>query len=553
VPLRPFFLTLVALAVSLDTRAAAPSRVTLSIVGTSDLHGRIAALPWFAGFLGNLRAARARDGGAVVLVDAGDMFQGTLESNLDEGAPVVAAYNALGYAAAAIGNHEFDFGPVGPASSPTVPGDDPQGALKARAAQASFPFLAANVVDARTHEPVAWPNVRPSVIASVAGIKVGIVGVTSAATGSLAPPDRVAGLAFLPLAETVAREVRKLRKSGAKVVVAVVHEGGACQDFANPNRHASCDTRSPIFSLARDLPSGSVDAIVAGHTHQAIAHRVRSVPIIQSYANGRAFGRVDLTLDRRTGRVLASRIKPPHAICPSGKPAACAPGKYEGAEVLADGKLTALNASAFAAVRKQSHERLGVEVLRPLPHRRREESALGNLLADLMRQARPASDVAVLNGGAMRAGLPAGPLTYGSLYQTFPFDNVFATVRMPAGDFRAVLTRNLIRTGAQPSLSGVRVLGRCQAGRLDVNLLRPNGKPIADDEVLTIITLDFLATGGDDFFAGAKATLESGPPLREAMAEVLRARGGTLDPDKLFDAKHPRFDLPGPVPVRCRR
>ena len=121
-----------------DGRGAAQQAVgpvTISIVGTNDLHGGILArdgkggLALFAGYVNNLRAARARDGGAVLVIDAGDMFQGTLESNLAEGSPVVAAYNALGYAAAAIGNHEFDYGPVGEAATPSKPGDDPRGAL----------------------------------------------------------------------------------------------------------------------------------------------------------------------------------------------------------------------------------------------------------------------------------------------------------------------------------------------------------------------------------------------------------------------------------------
>ncbi len=118
--------------------AAAP-HVTISLVGTNDLHGHIEALPRLAGYLANLRRARARDGGGVVLVDAGDMFQGTLESNLGEGAAVVRAYNLLGYDAAAVGNHEFDYGPVGPAPSPRSPADDARGALKARAAEARVP------------------------------------------------------------------------------------------------------------------------------------------------------------------------------------------------------------------------------------------------------------------------------------------------------------------------------------------------------------------------------------------------------------------------------
>ena len=99
----------------------------------------------------------------------------------------------------------------------------------------------------------------------------------------------------------------------------------------------------------------------------------------------------------------------------------------------ADGKIAALIAPAAAAARQKSEERLGVEVLGPLPHRRGEETALGNLLADLAREARPRSDVAVLNGGGMRAGLPAGPLRYGGLYEAFPFDNGFATLAHAGG------------------------------------------------------------------------------------------------------------------------
>src|SRR5215510_4065023 len=114
---------------------AQPPSFTLSIVGTNDLHGGVleangrGGLALLDGYLRNLRATRERDGGAVLLLDAGDLFQGTLESNLNEGAVVIAAYNAMRYDAAAIGNHEFDFGPVGPAVSPQSPQDDGLGAI----------------------------------------------------------------------------------------------------------------------------------------------------------------------------------------------------------------------------------------------------------------------------------------------------------------------------------------------------------------------------------------------------------------------------------------
>jgi 2',3'-cyclic-nucleotide 2'-phosphodiesterase (5'-nucleotidase family) len=79
----------------------------------ADDRGR-GSLVVLGGYIDNLRAARAADGGAVLLLDAGDTFQGGIESNLSEGAIVVDAYNAMGYSALAIGNHDFDFGPVDP-------------------------------------------------------------------------------------------------------------------------------------------------------------------------------------------------------------------------------------------------------------------------------------------------------------------------------------------------------------------------------------------------------------------------------------------------------
>ena len=154
--------------------AAPHSTLTLSIVGTSDLHGYFmerggrGGIALFAGYVNNLRAARAADGGAVLLLDAGDTFQGGVESNLSEGAVVVDAYNAMGYTALSVGNHEFDFGSADRPGARQDPAADPQGALKARAAQAKFPFLAANLLDDRTGARVDWPNVQPSTMVDVA-------------------------------------------------------------------------------------------------------------------------------------------------------------------------------------------------------------------------------------------------------------------------------------------------------------------------------------------------------------------------------------------------
>jgi 5'-nucleotidase len=175
-----------------------------------------------------------------------------------------------------------------------------------------------------------------------------------------------------------------------------------------------------------------------------------------------------------------------------------------------------------------------------------------------MRVAHPSqgfhdTEVAMINGGGMRAPLPAGKLSYGRLYETFPFDNAFASMRLPAGEFRRLLARSLGRSGSLVSLSGLRARARCNDGAIDVTLVRPDDSPIRDAEVLVLTTTDFLATGGDGFFAGTSLDFEIGAPIRDAMADALRARGGTLDPadPSLFDPAHRRIDLPGEVPIQC--
>ena len=299
--------------------SASAGRVTLSIVGTTDLHGRVfpsegrGGLVQLGGYLRNLRAARAADGGAVLLLDAGDTFQGGIESNLLEGALVVDAYNALGYDALAVGNHEFEFGALDTA----VEDDelsDMRGALKAAAARARFPFLAANLIDEATGRPVAWPNVRPSTIVDTAGLRVGIVGVMThdGLTKTLAA--NVEGLLTAALAPTVEAEARQLRQRGADVVVVLAHAGGRCERFDDPADLSSCDDDAEIFHLARQLSPGLVDTIVAGHSHAAVAHEVAGIPIVQAYSWGRAFARVDLTVERGAGVVFA-RLFSPRSLC----------------------------------------------------------------------------------------------------------------------------------------------------------------------------------------------------------------------------------------------
>lgn len=531
----------------------------LSVVGTNDLHGALDRLPILGGYLDNLRAVRSRDGG-VVLVDGGDMFQGTIESNSNEGAAVIDAYNVLGYTAATVGNHEFDFGPAGAAAVPSGPGDDPRGALKQRIIQASFPILAGNILDADSATPVDWPGVASSAIRRIADIDVGIIGVTTEETLGVTMAANVVGLAIAPLADTLAREAGALRRRGAAVVIVAAHAGGRCREFDDPDDLSSCSSDEEIMNVARALPPGSVDVIVGGHTHQAIAHRVNGIIIIESYSRGRAFGRADLSVSRKTGKVVASQVFAPRELCPGQKrvPAAqCRPGTYEGAPVTRDPAVVQSIAGALARAEKVRHARLGVEITEPVKGAYATESALGNLVVDLIREARPA-DVAVTNAGGLRAHLPAGPLTYGALYEVQPFDNRFATIEMRGVDLARIIESNLRQDHGILLLSGARATARCDGEQLAVTLIRDDGRPIRRQESIKVVMSDYLATaeGGPVETAGvpdSAITVHQGATIRDSVAEVLRNRGGTLSgaSTSLFDPARLRVRYPMPRPVRC--
>ena len=368
---------------TLAAAANQPALVTLSIVGTSDLHGAafprngLGGLPLLAGYVNNLRAARASDGGAVLLIDSGDTFQGDVESNLSEGALVVDAYNAMGYTAEAVGNHDFDFGSVDSPTARQLPGDL-RGALKARAAQARYPFLAANLIDDATGRPVEWPNVRPSVLVEAAGIKVGIVGVMTIDALRSTLAANVQGLRIAPLGADDRRggvEASRGRRRSR-------HRRGPCGRALRSIRSARricrrATSESEIFQVARSLPHGLVDVIAAGHTHGGLAHQVDGIGIIAAL-----LARPGVRPRRRRvrsdgpGASRGSSSFAPRQICARQDPAtgncvaateSAAPAQYEGRAVDArSGRSIQAMAPALQRVHALQATTLGVSLDAPI-------------------------------------------------------------------------------------------------------------------------------------------------------------------------------------------
>jgi 2',3'-cyclic-nucleotide 2'-phosphodiesterase (5'-nucleotidase family) len=533
---------------------------TISIIGTNDLHGALDRLPLFGGFMKNLRAARAADGGGVVLIDAGDLFQGTLESNLAEGADVVKAYNQLGYAASAIGNHEFDYGPEGPAVIVKSPDEDPRGALKARASEAKFPFLVTNILDAASGGRIKWPNMPASTLVEVAGTEIGILGASTESTPFTTMPANFLGLAMgKPTAQYITEEAKALRTRGAQVVVLTIHAGSACKDNDKPDDISSCDTNEEIFHVLGDLPKGLIDVVVAGHTHAAIAHRIDGMAVIESYSSGRAFGRVDLRVTET--HVSAVTIHKPEVMCPldsEGNPqrlSECHPADYEGHTVVADPDVQKIVDEALARTDKQRNESLGVNLSGPITKAYKTESSEGNWFTDLMLAARPDAEVSLTNGGGLRADIPSGELTYGRLFEAMPFDNRFAVVSLLGKHIRRLVTTNIQRDGGFFSFGGITTKAACKNGTLDITI-KVGTKPLADDAKYTLVTSDFLASGGDGVIGRLKLPEGSIKPtdviIRDAMADVLRKKKGTtIEPEKIYSPAHPRLDLPGKRPLIC--
>ncbi|MDX2088078.1 MAG: bifunctional UDP-sugar hydrolase/5'-nucleotidase [Kofleriaceae bacterium] len=546
----------------------APQRATgartISVIGTNDLHGALERLPLLAGYLANLREVRTADGGGVVLLDGGDMFQGTLESNLGEGIDVVRAYNALGYTAAAVGNHEFDFGPAGPAATPATVEDDPRGALKARAAEAKFPFLVSNIIDKSSGNRIAWPNMPASTIVEVSGVKIGLIGASTEATPFTTMPANFVGLQMLAPAQAITLEARGLRDKGAQVVIVTAHIGTKCAHLEQPNDPSSCEKNEELYKLITELPNNTVDVIVAGHTHAAVAHRISDIAVIESYSSGRAFGRVDLRI-AADGHVTSTKIHKPQMLCEGenldGNPVPvgmCRTNSYEGKPVRPVAEIEQIVALPIQTAAKRRNEKLGVSATAVIEKGYEVESSQGNWITDLMLAASPGAQIALTNGGGLRADIPAGELTYGALYEAMPFDNRFAIVELKGANVRSMVSSNLQRGGAILSWSGIVAKARCKSGKLDLAITL-GGKPLDDNATYKLVTSDFLASSDKGVIGRLKlpanAIKLTDKVIREELANLLRKAKGTpratVEPSKLLSATLRRMDYEGTRPVSC--
>ncbi|MGE3261922.1 MAG: bifunctional UDP-sugar hydrolase/5'-nucleotidase [Bacteriovoracia bacterium] len=542
------------------------------VVGTNDFHGYLrpfestyagqsvvsGGAEWFAG---HVRILEKKYGDQLVLLDAGDIFQGTMESNTFKGASTLAYYNLLPYRASAVGNHEFDYGAL------TKGSRDRLGALKARMAEAKFPFLQANIFIKGTNKLWREKNLQPSVIVKAGGHKVGIIGLTTITTPAKTLPTNVANLDFRALEPVALAEAQKLRKQGADLVIITTHEGGE-------------QPGDPIYELLHALPKGTIDAVVSGHAHSEIHQFVNGVPVIQSKTRGVFFGRIDLFVDKASGKVEPSltKIYDMHPICgiwfaqmdacdakmaknlvDAGKAreADFVPFRrvaYENEEVSPDLTVRATLAPYFEKINVLRKEVLA-ESAKDFERYPSGETQMGFLFLHAYRWKFPQAKVVYLNGGGIRRAFLKGPMTYGDLFEVHPFENYATLVKISGKQLRALL--EVAVSGAQgiPAISGIKAtyhnedrpeylrdLNRdgkketWERNRL-VSLTWDDGTPVKDSDDFWLATIDFLVNGGDN----ADVAFGALPPerkkftdqqSRDVVAEYLRAHKGIALPTR---------------------
>jgi len=455
---------------------------TLTILHVNDFHGALEPTRTAAGRPEEGGAARlaalvkSERTPATLFLAAGDLMQGTNLSNLFNGKPVIECFNLMGLDASALGNHEFDNGLA---------------VLAERAAEARFPFLAANIGGAGP-----W---KPAEIRRVGSLRVALFGLSAEETPVATHPRNVAGLTFDDAVEAARRMVAGLRPQ-ADLIVALTHLGIEEDE-----------------KLAAAVPG--IDVIVGGHTHTKLEQPelVGTTLILQAFERGVVLGRLDLEIAQ--GKIASDRYRLIPVTAAAGE----------------DPEVAAVVAGYSAKLGERMSERIGeaaADLEGAKDAMRTRETNLGSLVADVMREAAGA-DVALVNGGTIRAGIPAGPVTVGTIYDALPFDNWLMSFALTGRELREALetgvSRVEVRDGGFPQISGMAFTfdSQAPAGKRVVSVTVGDA-PLDESRRYVLATHDFLAAGGNGYtvFAGHDPVYnDSGRWLRDVLAQWWRPRG----------------------------
>lgn len=545
----------------------------LVILATNDIHGglepvsiggkKLGGLSHWASVVKATRASLENDPASGLLVlDAGDQFQGTLVSNFDEGITVFDVMSAIGYDAVVPGNHAFDFGPVGwledKVNSKTTD-QNTRGAWDRLVKRAKFRILSANtylresLTDSKGRRvtvkgvgctadglSIDWRSARrpdfssPFAVFEMAGVRVAVIGIDHVRTTEMTTPQNVSDLCFRNEIETYT-EIRSTIAGKADLFVLLLHNGDSKTDSS---------TSRWVEKLIRG--TRLVDAVIAGHTHAINQIDIEGVPFIQSGAGAERFGRIEIDWDMADRKITRQKsyagVRLFHDRCDQGA-VFCEFRDgllvYDGVPLTPNGDVDALVLAARNLVEPVAKRRLGHNH-KVLTRDRISESPLANVLTDEARRIGQA-DVALLNTGGLRADIAAGDVLYEDLFRTLPFSNHGIKLgRVGVDTLLEVLRRSIRTCGAYGAImqSGLRVKfsRQCTGAIGDVDtkaelmkvelldgtvlfdITQPKRRPTQDS--LTVLTFDFLASGGDGYEGLATAEISQHIGiLREALVE----------------------------------
>lgn len=475
----------------------------ISLVTVNDFHGAMtgdAKNPGISKLIAYLKNEEKANKSGTLILAAGDMFQGTADSNLLYGSSVVTAMNDAGFDAMVLGNHEFDWG---------------LDKLKARIASSNFPYLGANLIDKATGKTADF--IKPYTIVNKNGINVGIIGIVTPETATKTKPEMVAPYEFRDPAVVVNALVPEVKQAGADVIVVLSHLG-AFQDSKT----------NEITGEAADLAKAvtGVDAIVAGHTHANVKGVVNNIPIVANAYNGRSVGHVDIFMNSDT-KAVTKRV--PYL---DGSPV----------KALEDARVTGWYKLIQAYINPIKNEVLG-KASADFPHSPKDTQTtlLGNWATDVMRKAVNA-DIAIQNGGGLRRDLPAGVVTMGLLYEIMPFDNTLFTMDLTGKQVKASIEHGIMSADFNPGqFSGLKVKydSTKPAGERIVEITLADGTPLQDEKLYKVVTNDFQADGGDKYtmFKEGKNRYNTNIPVRDVLVNEIKAKGtiSPVDDGRLID------------------
>ncbi len=489
-----------------------------TFLSTNDMHGQleigkavsskpVGGAAFNMVYVNNYRALNPL---GTTLMDAGDMMQGMPISNLLNGASVIDVYNHMGYNVATVGNHEFDCN---------------QQVLQERMAQANFPIIVANIFNAGTDTRPAWAT--PTVMFTIKGQQVGVIGVTSKYTPTIVMAANVVGLDFRDPAPFVQQYVAELRAAGADVVVVLAHMpdvygGVVSQEMAT-------------------VAQPGVDLIVSGHSHSGYAGVINNVPIIQAYSSGTAIGVSDLRYDRLYHKIATSKLQYVTTYSTGLTPDPVIAGLvsyYQGLIAPTVNEKIAITKGQIVKATNAAGE-----------------SPMGNMIADAARW-KAGADIGITNPGGVRKDLPDGlktypfDLTWGDFFAVQPFDNKLVTMTLTGNQLYTMLEQQFTPTQTSPKVllvSGIKYSYNksLPVGSRIVSLTLADGTtPIDKTANYTVAMNNYLATGGDNFSVFLSGTNVSyiGVSDLDALIEYTEHLYGVYPGTQIDPAVYPKID-----------